>query len=109
MDAKTAASRLNLLFSDASNEDYAFTEVFAEAVQEGIKALEKVQNFEEIGTIEEFKALKEKVEPKKPIRNDLCTCPRCITHNEVIQKRRNTVAFDTVYCWHCGQAISVVP
>lgn len=26
---------------------------------------------------------------------------------EVIKKRRNTIAFDTVYCWHCGQAIEV--
>lgn len=44
---------------------------------------------------------------KKPIRNDLCTCPRCGTHNETIKKRRNTVNNDIVYCWHCGQAIEV--
>lgn len=49
----------------------------------------------------------EKQIPKKPIRNDLCTCLSCGTYNEVIRKRRNTVAFDTVYCWHCGQAIEV--
>ena len=38
---------------------------------------------------------------------DLCTCPSCGTHNEIIKKRRNTVTFDTVYCWHCGQAIEI--
>jgi hypothetical protein len=45
--------------------------------------------------------------PKSPIRNDKCTCPHCGTHNEIIKKRRKTVSFDTVYCWHCGQAIEV--
>lgn len=67
----------------------------------------QVQQFEAIGTVEEFKALKEKSMAKKPIRSDLCTCPSCGTHNDVIKKRRNTVAFDTVYCWHCGQAMEV--
>ena len=63
--------------------------------------------YQAIGTIEEFKALKEKSVAKKPIRNDLCTCPSCGTYNEVIKKRRNTVCFDTVYCWHCGQAMEI--
>lgn len=39
--------------------------------------------------------------PREPIRNDKCTCPTCETYNEAIKKRRNTVVFDTVYCWHC--------
>lgn len=47
----------------------------------------------------------ERLTPKKPIGIDRCTCPSCGTHNEVIKKRRNTVVCDTVYCWHCGQAI----
>ena len=67
----------------------------------------RLREYQKIGTIEEFKALKEKSVAKKPIRNDLCTCPSCGTYNEVIGKRRNTVAFDTVYCWHCGQAIEI--
>ena len=72
-----------------------------------IQSLQKVQQFESIGTIEEFKSLKEKSVAKKPIRSDLCTCPSCGTHNEIIKKRRNTVTFDTVYCWYCGQAIEI--
>lgn len=83
------------------------TKEYTEFVGMAIQALEKVQQFESIGTIEEFKALKERDVPKKPIRIDECTCPSCGTHNEIIKKRRNTVAFDTVYCWHCGQAIEV--
>ena len=68
---------------------------------------DKLAPYVNIGTIDEFKALKEKNEPKQPIRSDLCTCPSCGTHNEIIKKRRNTVAFDTVYCWHCGQAVEI--
>lgn len=34
------------------------------------KALEKVQEFESIGTIDEFNALREKEAPKKPIPNN---------------------------------------
>lgn len=49
----------------------------------------------------------EKQIAKKPIDNDLCTCPNCHTYNEVIKKRRNTVEHDVVYCWHCGRALEV--
>ena len=49
----------------------------------------------------------EKQVPNKPIRNDKCTCPSCGTHNDVFKRRRNTVAHDIVYCWHCGQAVEI--
>lgn len=78
-----------------------------EDLEIAIQALKEIREYREFGTVEEFKALKEKSVVKKPIRNDLCTCPSCGTHNEIIKKRRNTVAFDTVYCWHCGQAIEI--
>ena len=35
-----------------------------------VKSLKKIAEYEDIGTIEEFKALKEKNEPKKPIYSD---------------------------------------
>lgn len=60
-----------------------------------------------IGTPEECRAAVEKQRAKKPIRNDKCTCPSCGTHNDVFKKRRNTVAYDIVYCWHCGQAVEI--
>ena len=59
------------------------------------------------GTSDECRAAVEKQRAKKPIRNDKCTCPSCGTHNEVFKKRRNTVAYDIVYCWHCGQAVEI--
>ncbi len=71
--------------------------------------MEELRKYQEIGEVEKCSVAVERMKPLEPIRNDKCTCPKCGTHNEVIQKRRNTVAFDTVYCWHCGQAISVVP
>ena len=71
------------------------------------KALEEVQQYLAIGTPEECRAAVEKQKTKKPIRNDKCTCPSCGTHNEVFKKRRNTVAHDIVYCWHCGHAVEI--
>ena len=67
-----------------SNEDNV------ELMDNAIKALEDVQQYRAIG------------KPK-----DKCTCPSCGTHNEVFKKRRNTVAHDIVYCWHCGQAVEI--
>lgn len=77
------------------------------AVDMAISALEEIRQYRALGTPEELRGAREKHVPKKPIRNDLCTCPRCETHNEVIKKRRNTVNNDIVYCWHCGQAMEV--
>ena len=77
------------------------------AKDEAIKALEEIQQYREIGTPEECRASVEKQNAKKPICNDKCTCPSCGTHNEVFKKRRNTVAYDIVYCWHCGQAVEI--
>lgn len=57
--------------------------------------------------VSESTELFQKNEIKEPIRQDMCTFPRCGTYNEIIKKRRNTVAIDVIYCWHCGQAISV--
>ena len=79
----------------------------AEAQDMAIKALEEVEQYRAIGTPKECRAALEKQKEKKPIRNDKCTCPSCGTHNEVFKKRRNTVAHDIVYCWHCGQAVEI--
>lgn len=72
-----------------------------------IKALEEIQQYREIGTVEECRAAVKKQTIEKPIYNDKCTCPSCYTHNEVWEKRRNTVGSDIVHCWHCGQAVEI--
>lgn len=73
----------------------------------GIEALEKVQEFEAIGTIEEFKALKEKSVAKKPIKINIpntswCRkqeryeCPSC---HKYLNFR------ELSYCCVCGQKL----
>lgn len=80
---------------------------FAEDNDKVAEWLEELKQYRAIGTPEERRAAVEKQKAKKPIRNDKCTCPSCGTHNEVFKKRRNTVAYDIVYCWHCGQAVEI--
>ena len=54
-----------------------------ESLEIAIKSLEEIQAYRAIGTVEEFKALKEKAEPKKPLnahrgrKGTLGTCPCC--------------------------------
>lgn len=60
-----------------------------------------------IGTVEECREARELQKVMKPIGLDMCTCPKCGTYNEVIEKRRKTVNQDIVLCWHCGQAIEI--
>lgn len=64
---------------------------------------EELKQYRELGTIEEFKALKEKSVAKKPIRkpnldwtNEEVTCPSC---NRNVSKYRNK------YC-DCGQKLN---
>lgn len=78
-----------------------------ESIDMAIKALEEIQKYRKIGTVEECRAAVEKQKEKNPIRLDKCTCPSCGTYNEVWKKRRNTLPSDVVYCWHCGQAVEI--
>ena len=72
-EAKVKLERTSVLWNNAK-----LTEI-VEAVKVAIQAIERVQKFEAIGTIEEFKALKEKNEPKRPICYDKhhYKCPIC--------------------------------
>lgn len=69
----------------------------AKYIDMAIQALEEIQQYRAIGTIEEFKALKDKAEPKKVDEDDCC--PICHTYG----KDDNGVAGD--YCPECGQAL----
>lgn len=72
------------------------------ACEIAIQALEKVQQFEEIGTVEEFKDLKEKNVAKKPrfyAHNYYCTeCGNLVGNNEFEWQR-------FLYCDKCGQKL----
>ena len=87
-----------------------YTKVEQKALNMAIQALEERQQYRAIGTIEEFKALKEKSVAKKvvvkkseAIELDICDekgnvhlCPNC---NDYI------ICSDVKHCWNCGQAL----
>lgn len=59
----------------------------------------KLKEYKSIGTIEEFKVLKDKAEPKKAIFDnedgwEAYICPSC---GKTVGEHQN-------YCWNCGQA-----
>lgn len=86
------------------NIDLPFgSNVSKEAAKMAIQALEEVQKYREIGSIEECRASREKQKiPKKPIyiANLGCTalwlCPVC---------ERRIIRSDLVYCHQCGQKL----
>lgn len=86
-----------------------FDEEEKNALTMAIKALEEIQQYRAIGTVEEFKALKEKNKPKIPnyegdgyykgqIILDTWICPNCEKSYEVDYE-------DYDYCPNCGQRI----
>jgi hypothetical protein len=83
---------------------YAGRKEKAEVIIAGFKELDQ---YRALGTVKELQEVRGKQIPKKLVGWDLCTCPRCGTYNETVKKRRNTVNQDTVYCWHCGQAMEI--
>lgn len=66
---------------------------------------ETLKEYRNLGTVEELRVARDKQVAKKPKGIDSDICPNCGTFNSIIQKRRNAVGSDTVYCWHCGTAI----
>jgi hypothetical protein len=66
-----------------------------------IQALEEVQAYRTIGTIERFRELTEKAEPKKPYEHNFYEeshyylCPEC----------RNILSSNQNFCEECGTAI----
>lgn len=69
------------------------------------KVIEELTEYRAIGTVEEFKDLKEKSEPKKD-NNDGGRCKCCGTYNNfIINKLANPKGHPVIHCWNCGQAI----
>ena len=77
-------------------------QVRKEALYMAIKAFEEIQQYRAIGTVEEFKALKEKNVAKKPrfyAHNYYCTeCGNLVGNNEFEWQR-------FLYCDKCGQKL----
>lgn len=76
-----------------------------EDMEMAISALEEIQQYRKIGTVDECRATVEKQIPKKPIKNrkqeirytSAYSCPNC--------GRSFTGTGIAKYCYHCGQAI----
>ena len=92
-----------------SEEEYGKGSQIAMAHMMASKALEEIQQYRAIGTVEELKALKEKNEPKIPnyegdgyckgqIILDTWICPNCEKSYEVDYEEYD-------YCPNCGQRI----
>lgn len=90
--------------------EYVYPEPEDYAIEEAIKALNEIQQYREIGTVEECREAVEKQKPKKPRLNykpkffgkATYTCPRCgnCCLEEFANERQNNR-----YCWDCGQKI----
>ena len=81
-----------------------------EALYMAIQALEKIQAYREIGTIEEFKALKEKAEPYKPQEYEDkyygCKCGEVLLEKwEEYPKKLMPKSWGLPYCLGCGQKL----
>lgn len=97
-----------------------------------VDAIEEIQKYRAIGTLEELNSLiteseeefnmlieyiaigtpnecRAAVEKQQTMdwdaKYDECVCPKCGTLNTTWEKRANTVKHDKVYCWHCGQSV----
>ena len=81
------------------------TNDFDMAMATSIKALEEIQQYRAIGTVEEFKALKEKNEPKKVADGlSFFKCPSCGS-GEIEEFYETGGSSEHKYCPDCGQAL----
>lgn len=87
-----------------------YAEMHLDDLKEAITALKEIQQYREIGTVEECRGAVEKQKPQKPKLNykprflgkATYTCPKCgnCCLEEFANERQNNN-----YCWDCGQAI----
>lgn len=81
-------------------DSVVYKEKCVEAHKLAINALEEVQRYRTIGTLEECRAAVEKQKPKKPVMDGYCgfesyECPTC--HHDISNEQK--------YCDKCGQKL----
>lgn len=83
---------------------YAYNAAYMEALEVAISTLKEVQQYREIGTVEECRDAVEKQKPKKPHRNYKkfsglwCKCGWYLGQKQCL---------DIKYCPNCGQALQM--
>ena len=110
-EVRIAKETLEALFSDSTGEDYPYTEKFGQAVNTGIQALEELEQYRALGTVEELKEAREKQVAKKPIEYEdkYYACPRC--EGTVMYKwdeyptKLKSKKYGLPYCLGCGQKL----
>lgn len=83
---------------------YVYPEPEDYAIEEAIKALEEVQQYREIGTVEECQKAVEKQKPKNPVKDKYhhnC-CPNC---GWIVSGECGYGEEFCPHCENCGQAI----
>ena len=110
MTENESIEALRLINTSRVHPFYSWEEM-AEVRDIAIFALKEIQQYREIGTVEECRKAVEKQKAKKPRLNykpkffgkATYTCPRCgnCRLEEFANERQNNR-----YCWDCGQAIN---
>ena len=98
---------VNLAWDSTSKEEF---ERLDNAGADIIDCLEKLQQFEAIGTVEEFNALKEKNTPYKPQEYEDkyygCKCGEVLLEKwEVYPTKMMPKSWGLPYCMGCGQKL----
>lgn len=104
MTVQEAKTTLEALFSDSTGEEYPYTDKFGQAVHTAIQALEEVEQYRALGTVEELKEAREKQIPMKikEIHVDEYYCPACGA-----ELTCNDAKVEDKYCSECGQRFEV--
>lgn len=79
-----------------------------EDMEMAIKALEEIQQYRAIGTVEECREARERQREKKPVYSylkSLPTCPNCGEVNLQHENEYGNVDANYDFCPDCGQAI----
>ena len=107
MTVQEAKVILEALFSDATGENYPYSDKFGQAMNIAIESMEELEQYRALGTVEELKEAREKQVAKKPHKYiafdgiERNGCPRCyeeLGRNEILYAGQK-------YCSVCGQAL----
>ncbi len=99
MTENEAIGYLRMATDEVGSEE--FSDIYKEMCQMAIQALEEVQQYRAIGTVEECKSAVEKMKPKELVHKDFTECcPACDYHYD-----RSGREWIGKHCPRCGQAL----
>ena len=91
------------IFEDSGYATVGISSSFKNSADIIENLFEEIQQYRAIGTVSEFRELKEKATAKK-LKHGVC--PNCSTNNDMIIKNLgNPQGHKTIFCWNCGSCI----